>query len=117
MDESKTKLRPYKFVELFAGCGGISLGLEAAGFELVFANELSGMAAETYCYNLIYGHEPPGEYPEDWYSRITSPVFKNGANSQVIHDPLCYIDKQATPSFLKQHFIGLLWMPYACGES
>lgn len=41
------------FVELFAGCGGTSLGLEAAGFSLLFANEQSPMAAETYAYNFL----------------------------------------------------------------
>ena len=29
--------KPLTFAELFAGCGGISLGLKAAGFDLVFA--------------------------------------------------------------------------------
>lgn len=42
-----------KYIELFAGCGGLSLGLDSAGFERVFANELSPMAAETYAYNLL----------------------------------------------------------------
>ncbi|NUG52615.1 DNA cytosine methyltransferase, partial [Acinetobacter lactucae] len=28
-------------IELFAGCGGLSLGLESVGFKLVMANELS----------------------------------------------------------------------------
>ena len=41
------------YIELFAGCGGLSLGLEATGFELLLANELSPMAAETYAYNLL----------------------------------------------------------------
>lgn len=41
------------FIELFAGCGGLSLGLKSAGFELVMANELSPMAAETYAYNFF----------------------------------------------------------------
>ncbi|NOQ65543.1 MAG: DNA (cytosine-5-)-methyltransferase [Methyloprofundus sp.] len=40
-------------IELFAGCGGLSLGLEKAGFELVLANELSPMAAETFAYNFL----------------------------------------------------------------
>lgn len=40
-------------IELFAGCGGMTLGLEAAGFELCFANELSPMAGETFAYNLL----------------------------------------------------------------
>lgn len=43
-----------KHIELFAGCGGMTLGLEAAGFELYFANELSPMAGETFAYNLLH---------------------------------------------------------------
>ena len=31
----------------------MSLGLESAGFDLVFANELSPMASETYAYNIL----------------------------------------------------------------
>ena len=46
-------------IELFAGCGGLSLGLESEGYELVFANELSPMAGETFAYNLL------GESGED----------------------------------------------------
>lgn len=40
-----------KYIELFAGCGGLSLGLESIGFDLAFANELSPMAGETFAYN------------------------------------------------------------------
>lgn len=40
-------------IELFAGCGGLNLGLEATGFELFFANELSPMAGETFAYNFL----------------------------------------------------------------
>lgn len=43
----------YKHIELFAGCGGLSLGLEKAGFELTMANELSPMASETFALNLL----------------------------------------------------------------
>lgn len=39
------------YIELFAGCGGLSLGLKAVGFESIMANELSPMASETYAYN------------------------------------------------------------------
>src|SRR5690606_15385865 len=45
--------RKLKHIELFAGCGGMSLGLEKAGFELYFANELSPMAGETFAYNML----------------------------------------------------------------
>ena len=40
-------------IELFAGCGGMSLGMDAAGFNLLFANELSPMAGETFAYNIL----------------------------------------------------------------
>lgn len=40
-------------IELFAGCGGLTLGLESVGFQLVFANELSAMAGETFAYNFF----------------------------------------------------------------
>jgi len=42
-----------KHIELFAGCGGMSLGLDSAGFELFFANELSPMAGETFAFNIL----------------------------------------------------------------
>lgn len=38
-------------VDLFAGCGGLSLGLEQAGFEPVFVNELNDHALESYLMN------------------------------------------------------------------
>jgi DNA (cytosine-5)-methyltransferase 1 len=43
----------FKHIELFAGCGGMSLGLDAAGFNLFMANELSPMAGETFAFNLF----------------------------------------------------------------
>jgi len=42
-----------KYIELFAGCGGLSLGLESIKYDLLFANELSPMASETFAYNLL----------------------------------------------------------------
>lgn len=38
----------FKFVDLFAGCGGLSLGLEKAGFHPIFVNELNIDAMESY---------------------------------------------------------------------
>ncbi len=43
----------FSYIDLFAGCGGLSLGLEKAGFSLVLAVELSRMAAETFYHNFI----------------------------------------------------------------
>lgn len=42
-----------KYVDLFSGCGGLSLGIERAGGQLVLAVEKSDMAARTFCHNLI----------------------------------------------------------------
>jgi DNA (cytosine-5)-methyltransferase 1 len=41
------------YIELFAGCGGLSLGLKSVGFDLIIANELSPMAAESYAFNFF----------------------------------------------------------------
>jgi DNA (cytosine-5)-methyltransferase 1 len=41
------------YIELFAGCGGLSLGLKSVGFNMTMANELSPMAAESYAYNFL----------------------------------------------------------------
>lgn len=46
-------MKKYKHIELFAGCGGLNLGLDKAGFELLFANEISPMAGETFAYNFL----------------------------------------------------------------
>ena len=42
---------PYKMIDLFAGCGGLSCGLEQAGFTPWFVNEIVEQFANTYKYN------------------------------------------------------------------
>lgn len=48
MGKKETKL---SLVDLFAGCGGLSLGMENAGFESVFVNELHPDALASYVIN------------------------------------------------------------------
>lgn len=50
----------YSLVDLFAGCGGLSLGFESAGFTPVFVNELNPDALATYLANRFHalGGEP-----------------------------------------------------------
>jgi DNA (cytosine-5)-methyltransferase 1 len=43
------------YVDVFAGCGGLSLGLSNAGWRGLFAIEKDPMAFETLCHNLIEG--------------------------------------------------------------
>ena len=44
-------MKNYTAIDLFAGCGGLSLGLENAGFESVYVNELNDDALESYLVN------------------------------------------------------------------
>lgn len=46
-----SKKKQYKMVDLFAGCGGLSLGLEQAGFTPWFVNEIVEQFANTYKFN------------------------------------------------------------------
>lgn len=43
--------KKHTFIDLFAGCGGLSLGLEQAGFKVVFMNEIVDTFASTYLAN------------------------------------------------------------------
>lgn len=45
--------KKYTLIDLFAGCGGLSLGLYQAGWEGLFAIEKNAFAFETLKYNLI----------------------------------------------------------------
>lgn len=45
--------KKYSVIDLFAGCGGLSLGLYQAGWHGVFAIEKNPCAYETLCHNLI----------------------------------------------------------------
>ena len=47
----QSSLKKLKSIDLFAGCGGLSLGLEMAGFETVFVNELHPDAMQTFLAN------------------------------------------------------------------
>lgn len=49
--------KQYKFVDLFAGCGGLSLGLQQAGFTPWFVNELVEQFCNTYKVNHNLGDE------------------------------------------------------------
>jgi DNA (cytosine-5)-methyltransferase 1 len=44
----------FTYIDLFAGCGGLSLGLHNAGWKGIFAIEKSPLAFETLKHNLIY---------------------------------------------------------------
>ena len=82
-------------MELFAGCGGLSLGLESIGGQLILANELSPMAAETFSYN-FYNEDLAQKAKEEsepgrtyW---LTSNFTEKQLNQRLREDPRTYPD-------------------------
>lgn len=58
MNEPKKVKSAPRYLDLFSGCGGLSVGLERAGWDLEFAVEKSPMAAETFAFNILQMEEP-----------------------------------------------------------
>lgn len=56
---------PKTYIDVFAGCGGLSLGLGWAGWSGVFAIEKDPMAYSTFDHNLI-SEEAPYRHFQDW---------------------------------------------------
>lgn len=71
---TRTDVAPGRFVDLFAGCGGLSLGLMASGWAGIFAVEQDTLAFETLKYNLVEGNaNSPHHYDwPNWFKK--SPV-------------------------------------------
>lgn len=77
------------YIELFAGCGGLSLGLEASGYNLVVANELSPMAAETFSYN-FFNENLDGNCEPEHALWINSNFQKKEINKRLRENPRTY---------------------------
>ena len=68
------------FIDLFAGCGGLSLGMEQAGFYPLYVNELNKDALETYLINREqeYPHlRDPKFHSQDIKDCINNKFFRN----------------------------------------
>jgi DNA (cytosine-5)-methyltransferase 1 len=63
------------FIDLFAGCGGLSLGFMRAGWRGLFAVERDPRAFETLRANLIQGH-PPHRF--DWPTWLPTQPYEIG---------------------------------------
>ena len=76
-------------IELFAGCGGLCLGLTDAGFDLLLANELSPMASETFAYNILGEDLNLSKTPRKtlW---LSSSYSRDAMSSRLREDPRTY---------------------------
>ncbi|WP_420557643.1 DNA cytosine methyltransferase [Roseovarius sp.] len=62
----------YTCVDLFCGCGGLSLGLRSAGYEVKLSVEKSAMAAETYYHNFIEACPEDSAAAMAWQERYSN---------------------------------------------
>jgi DNA (cytosine-5)-methyltransferase 1 len=90
----------FAYVDLFAGCGGLSLGLESAGGNLVLAVEKSPMAAETFARNLVN----PNFTEELWRDFLQSPISHQLEEGLVIGDVVDVLqDAKVRESLLRRN--------------
>lgn len=94
----KQKTTPLRFIDVFAGCGGLSLGLLSAGCKGVFAIEKSPLAFATFKHNLIrkgqfnWPHWLPSEAMtcEDLLNRFPNEVGElSGQVDLIVGGPPC----------------------------
>ncbi len=71
-----------RYVDLFSGCGGFSLGLESTGAELIFGIEKSPMAAETFMRNLVL----PEMSEEDWQQHLQLDIEGQADRRLIVSD-------------------------------
>ena len=72
------------YIDLFSGCGGLSLGLKRVGFDLALAVEKSPMAAETYYHNFIKRIENKSEWQD--FSSDENSIMSQAENKLVIKE-------------------------------
>ena len=63
------------YIDLFSGCGGLSLGLGNAGWKGLFAVEKDAMAFETFKHNMIDGDYAHFEWPS-WLPQKETTIQK-----------------------------------------
>lgn len=93
-----------KYIDLFAGCGGLSLGLEAAGFELRLAVEKSPMAAETFYHNFIKRLESTTE----WNNYCQMTINEQLNNKLIVNELEALLDSPKLMRLLKNENIDLI---------
>jgi DNA (cytosine-5)-methyltransferase 1 len=86
-----SKPSTFSYIDLFAGCGGLSLGFERAGAELILAVERSPMAAETFRHNLI----SPVKSADEWKEYVASPLSEQVSKGLLVKELQFLLDEPA----------------------
>lgn len=73
-----------KYIDLFSGCGGLSLGLEKVGFNLELAVEKSDLAGRTFCYNFIDRRAQD----DKWWKEYLTKSIESQFDSKLIISPV-----------------------------
>lgn len=95
-----------KYIDLFAGCGGLSLGLEQAGFKLSIAVEKSPMAAETFFHNFIERITNQSSY--DVFASESTNVEEQAARGLVVKELAAVLASQSVLDNLRLQDIDLV---------
>ena len=75
----------YNAIDLFAGCGGLGLGLSKAGFNILYANEINKDASSTYRLNLIEKRKHDTFLDVRDISTVTTNEIKKIIGNEKIH--------------------------------
>lgn len=120
-------------LDLFSGCGGLSLGMERAGFQVLYANELRKDAAETYRKNFPHVEMQVGDIrdiePSDVKKKIrrgkidligagppcqgfSTLVKRNGRDprNRLFRNLVRFVEEFQPKVFVMENVTGLLWM-------
>ena len=95
-----------KYIDLFSGCGGFSLGLEKAGFSLELAVEKSAMAAETFYHNFVERINNQNEW-NNFCSNETN-ILEQASKKLVVKELKAVLDNKELISQLKTEDIDLV---------
>ena len=78
----------YKTIDLFSGCGGLSLGFKEAGFEVIAANDIWKIALKTFKNNFPEAHTILGDINKQEIQNQLIKACKGNADV-VIGGPPC----------------------------
>ena len=87
-----------KYIDLFSGCGGLSLGFESVGFKLGLAVEKSPMASETFYHNLI----KPLDSDKSWKTYLNQSTEKKIETGLYIGEAITLLENEELIAQLKE---------------